>query len=894
MSGNNILSNAVGFAGFPHIFQREDAQYIKIRYDSRWGWPAGSPGAAGTDTNVHLVEVRVYETPFIEPGELLSEVIPPRRLGNAPGSGIIRGSERGTCDNTDWSFNNTGCAGGWWFGNNLQAHRTFGVDQIPRNADDVYTATIADGVWEGTLKLRATGADPHIISPDNLGIDTMISTLSTARYVQVNMKTPVAAGNRAKLYWTTTKETNFAEDKRIEFNLSTNFNNRFHSYVLDMRQPSLMRTNLNATIPSGSPTATMSLTRQPAGASPLFITVAGMPNTDKSKLTIRITGTNADAVGITETASYRVKTSAPIISPDGSTVLGAWHERKVDCATGAVSFVKREFHSVNANGISISYTVDGRATNIPAGITLTIRSHTWAGTIKQIRLDPVDSGAASGQHYEIDSIRVLPHTSLQRTTVLLSGPTSGQNNLSYPFGWRGAGFVNLRFTLFDLKGDDNVQIWGANPGSNDYNILLRYYDRNSFPTTAGGWTGNLGWGYSNFRIIFVHTPSGNAPGVPSRVTIGQFVSSLSFYSSTVKNNDVACYGAWRGADGDMATFWKAWTPYATRKLPTWPTALDNYQGWFVDLGEIRAVNRAVVRWKSSPVEPGEFIIMGSSDCTNFLPVNILAQGGQTYIFAAMQARCIGVMHPIDGANSSRQDVEIELAEFEIYPAGDYVSRGNYYSQPYAASAHMQWIIPYPRDAYDIRLHFTKFGTQPGASADTSDIFRIYNDMPGHRQPGWTLMPENTLIGTSHGNTTPPTVTNLPTGQALLRINNCLDPTNPMDPNMRLSYNPLVCDTTAYPGGPVGGYRTPWLLAGNDGRWPTSFDKRNMGMRWKLLFTAPLGYKDQNSWEIDRYELYSVINPTLIQIDILARHGVGRERRMSSQTTKVQPPNLVFR
>ncbi len=252
------------------------------------------------------------------------------------------------------------------------------------------------------------------------------------------------------------------------------------------------------------------------------------------------------------------------------------------------------------------------------------------------------------------------------------------------------------------------------------------------------------------------------------------------------------------------------------------------------------------------------------------------------------------MHPKDGANTSRQDVEIELAEFEIYPAGDYVTRGNYYSQPYVAGAHMQWIIPYPRDAYDMRVHFTKFQTQAGASVDTSDIFRMYNDMTGWRWTGsWSAMSENTLIATAYGDAV---VTNLPAplNEPLLKVNNCAAPTDPQDPNMRLNYNPLECDTTAYPGGPIGGYRTPWLLAGNDGRWPTSFDTRNMGMRWKLLFTAPLGYKNREGWEIDRYELYSVVNPTLIQIDILTRCGTSRDQRISSQTTKVQPPNLVFR
>ena len=96
-----------------------------------------------------------------------------------------------------------------------------------------------------------------------------------------------------------------------------------------------------------------------------------------------------------------------------------------------------------------------------------------------------------------------------------------------------------------------------------------------------------------------------------------------------------------------------------------------------------------------------------------------------------------------------------------------------------------------------------------------------------------------------------------------------------------------------------GYRTPWLLSGNDGINPTAIYPEILlagGARFSFIFTGPLGYNldCEDGWMIDRYECWTAMNPTLIQIDLTAQAGEGRNRRAKTLSTKVQPPNLLYK
>lgn len=185
--------------------------------------------------------------------------------------------------------------------------------------------------------------------------------------------------------------------------------------------------------------------------------------------------------------------------------------------------------------------------------------------------------------------------------------------------------------------------------------------------------------------------------------------------------------------------------------------------------------------------------------------------------------------------------------------------GTYLSQPYCAPAHSIWTLPYTADAYDVRVHFTHFNTQ------TADTLGIYN--------------VNSCTG-------------LPAAGALIQELYGAGATTPTSGWLKADTSGAIMKGT--------GYRTPWLLAGNDGESPNPIPPSEIllagGAKFSFIFTAPLGYNltCDDGWMIDRYECWTAMNPTLIQIDLTAQAGKGRNERAKTLSTKAQPSNLLYK
>lgn len=80
----------------------------------------------------------------------------------------------------------------------------------------------------GNLNLTSAGADPFIVSQDNLGV----SNPATERYLHINMRNQTS-DSAGRIYFTTTASPVFSEDKSVPFTTRTNATG-FTDYTIDM------------------------------------------------------------------------------------------------------------------------------------------------------------------------------------------------------------------------------------------------------------------------------------------------------------------------------------------------------------------------------------------------------------------------------------------------------------------------------------------------------------------------------------------------------------------------------------------------------------------------------------------------------------------------------------
>jgi len=276
------------------------------------------------------------------------------------------------------------------------------------------------------------------------------------------------------------------------------------------------------------------------------------------------------------------------------------------------------------------------------------------------------------------------------------------------------------------------------------------------------------------------------------------------------------------------------------------------------------MNKVCLSWKN---DPKDYLVATSNDAANWTEVSIATVRGNCLIFGSVMARYIGVFPLIDGVDLL--DRTVELLDFQVYLAGPYVNYGTYTSMPYQASSNQVWQIPYPRDSYDIRLHFKHFNTQGSANGyPFHDELRIYDEVTG-------LLYKKLYGSYGAGGTSSLG------GDSLIPDN---DPTNEIIP------------------GPDGGFRTNWLFCESaipgciaTGSVPSKIEPTKLGTRIKLMWEGPLAYDPTvTGWILDGYELYTKINPTMIQVDIGAARGTGRNKREVHLSTKIQPPNLLLK
>ena len=303
----------------------------------------------------------------------------------------------------DWEFNTAGNAEGWTAGN----------------------ATVT--VSGGSLNLTTTTTDPLLLSPDNLAI----TAPGTYKYVQVNLKNNSSVTS-ARIFFTTTADTNWTQAKSKSFTISAN-TAAFSSYLVDMSTiagwtGTIKRIRVDPLDPAGGSGQTVNIdlikiTETITNVSDWGFDTDnnfegwtwGNASTNVSGGTLNLTTTSNDPLllspdnlGITAPATYKfvqvdMKNFSNVTS---ARVFFITTSDTVWNSTKSKSFAIKADSGYYGDYIVDMSTVSG-----------------WSGTIKQIRVDPLDPAGGSGQRVKIDFIRITNNQSYR-------GVMSPQNNFT--------------------------------------------------------------------------------------------------------------------------------------------------------------------------------------------------------------------------------------------------------------------------------------------------------------------------------------------------------------------------------------------------------------------------------------------------------------------------------
>ncbi len=338
----------------------------------------------------------------------------------------------------------------------------------------------------------------------------------------------------------------------------------------------------------------------------------------------------------------------------------------------------------------------------------------------------------------------------------------------------------------------------------------------------------------------------------------------------------------RAIDNDMGTYWQSLNNITAATQPK----------LYMDLGSDRKINMIVVYPEFASGNGYRYSVnvaksadcpLGCDNCPAGAWVQIgmkadmqpSSEGGDIFSFAPGQYRCI-MEEFLDGskgttssgaptwwAGGTAGDIPAKILEQEAYLA-KYEKTGYYHSMPFVGDSHRTWTIPYTKDAYDIRLHFVKF--DPHSAEDYVTV--------------WDTVTSNVLWSQAPG------VAGINATQCTAGAGNAAlagDPaTQFWTPWLRScltsagAYNPALCQC----------YDEALANTGASTKIP--------GQQVKLFWTGPLGYDvTKQGWVIDKYQIWGIINPALIQIDVMSCSGTGKSRRCVSTVSKVQPANLLY-
>ena len=303
----------------------------------------------------------------------------------------------------DWEFNTTGNAEGWTAGN----------------------ATIT--VSGGALNVTTTTTDPLLLSPDNLAI----TAPATYKYVQVNLKNNSSV-TTARIFFTTTADTNWTQAKSKSFIISAN-TAAFSSYIVDMSTVAgwagtIKRIRIDPLDPAGGSGQTVNIDLIKITE---IITNVNEWGFDTDNNFEGWTWGNASTSVSGGTLNLTTTSNDPLlVSPDnlGITAPATYKFVHVDMknfsnvTSGRVFFITTTdtvWNSAKSKSFAIKADSGYYGSYIVDMSTVT----GWSGTIKQIRVDPLDPAGGSGQKVKIDFIRITNNQSYR-------GVMGPQNNFT--------------------------------------------------------------------------------------------------------------------------------------------------------------------------------------------------------------------------------------------------------------------------------------------------------------------------------------------------------------------------------------------------------------------------------------------------------------------------------
>jgi len=309
----------------------------------------------------------------------------------------------GTTPVYEWRFDTNGNFEGWTVGN--------------------ATATVSGG----TLNLTTTGTDPLTTSPDNLNINAP----ATFKFVQVamNNNTSVTSG---RIFFITNTDTVWTSAKSKGFTIKANTNT---SYIVDMSTVAgwtgtIRRIRFDPLDPATGSGQTVNID--------LISVVQAATNINEWRFDTDgnmegWTAGNATPVVLGGTLNLTTTGNDPLImSPVNLNITApATYKfihvdiKNYSTVTSARIFFITDTDSTWSSAKSKSFTIKADSNYYASYIVDMSTVAGWSGTIKQIRIDPLDPASGSGQKVSIDFIRITDNRSFRGVMSPQSDLTAG-------------------------------------------------------------------------------------------------------------------------------------------------------------------------------------------------------------------------------------------------------------------------------------------------------------------------------------------------------------------------------------------------------------------------------------------------------------------------------------
>ena len=259
---------------------------------------------------------------------------------------------------------------------------------------------------DGHFEVSITGADPYIFSPDNLGIN-----MNALPYIEITMKN-ASLDWAGKVYWTTTSESNWNEEKSCSFTLK-NADDIYRTYIVNVGACNSwtgtlkqLRLDIVDNVSSGVVSINeIRLTAHP-GENYASWTFSGENNSDGWQLINHVRGNAAGGslnLGIAGSDPY-------IYSPDYLN-LNLDHCRyiRIDMANATYATEGRVYWTTTqdtnwSEDKSAAFTILTGRQDLNSYIIDFGYNVNWKGILKQIRLDFVDQLTAG--NVNIDAVYI--------------------------------------------------------------------------------------------------------------------------------------------------------------------------------------------------------------------------------------------------------------------------------------------------------------------------------------------------------------------------------------------------------------------------------------------------------------------------------------------------------